>query len=371
MAKIGQIISWIEELAPRKLAAEWDNVGLMLGDPGAETDKVLVALDCTPAVAEEAIEQGAGLLVTHHPLIFRPLKNLRFDTAAGRLLARLIQNNIAVYSAHTNLDSAEKGINATLARALNLQDIQVLEPGWREEYIKIVVFVPAGHEEAVRLAMAEAGAGHIGNYSHCTFQTQGTGTFLPLTGTNPYLGQVGQLERAEEYRLETICPKSKLKRVLQAMLKVHPYEEVAYDLYPLLNEGPALGLGRIGLLSQPLTLAQLAARIKEIVSVARLRLGGSPEQTVKKVALCSGSGASLAARAKMQGADVLLTGDVKYHEAQDMLQMGLSFIDAGHFATEAFYLPYWVRELQQKAAGAGAIVEIIQSTREKEPWQEI
>lgn len=370
MAKIGQIMSWIEEMAPRHLAADWDNVGLMLGDPAAEVEKVLMALDCSQEVVEEAIQLGAGMIITHHPLLFKPLKNLRYDTPTGRLIRPLLQNNIAVYSAHTNLDAAAAGINATLAERLDLQSVQVLEQGWQEQYYKLAVFVPEGHEDNVRNAMAAAGAGHIGNYSHCTFQVAGTGTFLPLEGTNPYLGQVGQLERASEYRLETICPGSRLKDVLTAMLKAHPYEEVAYDIYLLQNQGPALGLGRIGLLPKPLTLQELAARVKEAVPAARVRLGGDRDRLLKTVALCSGAGASLATKARHLGAEVLISGDIKYHEARDMLQMGLSFIDAGHYATEAFYLPFWVEALQEKAQQARVRVEFILTAREKEPWQE-
>ncbi len=367
--KIQTVINLVEQLAPKYLAETWDNVGLQVGDPAGEVQKVLVSLDINAEVVEEAIREDVDLIVCHHPLIFQPLKSIRFDNPLGKLITQLIGNSIAVYVAHTNLDSAKEGINNLLAETLGLQETEVLAPSSEEKYYKLVVFVPQGHQDQVREALAQAGAGWIGNYSHCTFQTVGTGTFQPGAGAKPFIGQVGELEKAEEYRLETIVPARLAGKVIKALLKAHPYEEVAYDLYPLLNEGPKLGLGRIGKLAKPLTLAELIQQIKDKLELPSVRFGGDPDQTVEKVALCGGSGASLFSKAVFKGADVLLTGDIKYHEGQDMLAQGLSFIDAGHNGTERIIVPVLAAYLRAKATQAKLNIEVVESQVNTDPFQ--
>ena len=370
-AKVQSIINMVERLAPKYLAEEGDNIGLQIGDPAAEVHKVLVTLDIDSQVIEEAIREDVDMVVCHHPLIFKPIKNLRFDNPLGRKIAQLIGNSIAVYAAHTNLDSAQDGINSLLAEKLDLREVEVLAPSSIEKYCKIVVFVPQGHEDQVRDALAQAGAGWIGNYSHCTFQTAGTGTFKALEGANPFIGIVGELEKAEEYRLETIVPERIVGKVVKAMLKAHPYEEVAYDLYPLLNEGSSLGLGRIGKLPAPITLGELVQQVKRALGLPNVRLGGDLGSKVEKVALCGGSGTFLMHKAAFKGADVLLTGDVKYHDGQDILAQGMSFIDAGHNGTERIIVPVLAKYLREKAAEAKLEVEIVESRVNTDPFQTI
>lgn len=368
-AKVQTIINLVEQLAPKYLAEEWDNIGLQIGSPAGEVHKVLVTLDINAEVVEEAIQADVDLVVAHHPLIFSPLKNLRFDTPLGRNIALLIGNSIAVYAAHTNLDSAQDGVNSVLAQRLGLQETGVLAPSYREKYCKIVVFVPQGQVDQVRDAMTQAGAGWIGNYSHCTFQTAGTGTFKAGAGAKPFIGQIGELERAEEYRLETIIAERAVGKVVKAMLKAHPYEEVAYDLYPLLNEGASQGLGRIGKLPAPVTLGELAQQVKELLGLTNLRLGGDLGKKIEKVALCGGSGAALIHKAVFQGADVLLTGDIKYHEGQDILAQGMCFIDAGHNGTEQIIVPVLAQYLREKAAEAKLDIEVVESRINTDPFQ--
>ncbi|MDA8233667.1 MAG: Nif3-like dinuclear metal center hexameric protein [Clostridia bacterium] len=366
--KCQTIINIVEQLAPRYLAEEWDNVGLQVGNPAGEVDKVLVCLDVNQEVAREAIAVGAGLIVSHHPLIFKPLKNLRRNNPQGELLYTLIQNDISVYSAHTNLDSAAGGVNQVLAEKLGLQDIEVLSSSYNETYCKMVVFVPVGHEDAVRNAMAEAGAGWIGNYSHCTFQLHGTGTFKPLEGANPFIGSVGDLEKVAEYRLETIVPQRAAGKVVKAMLKAHPYEEVAYDLYPLLNEGAAQGLGRIGRFLEAIPFGELVKKVKDSLEVDKLIVGGDLNRSVQKIAVCGGSGASLLHKALFMGAQVLLTGDVKYHEGQEMLAQGLNFIDGGHHATERPVVSVLADFLREKAQANKFSVDIVVSEVNTNPF---
>jgi len=330
--KCWTIVAALERLAPRSLAAGWDNVGLLVGDPEQEVATLLVALDVTPQVAELAVAEGVDMIVAHHPLILKSLNAIRTDTPQGRTLATLLSAGIAVAAAHTNLDAAAGGVNDALAARLGLTGLRPLVVDGRERLLKLAVFVPEDHVENVRQAIAAAGAGHIGNYSHCTFQVAGTGTFLPLEGTNPFLGEQGKLEYAAEYRLETILPEAAAPRVIDAMVRAHPYEEVAYDLYAMENPGREFGLGRIGRLASPEPFAAFAARVKAALGLDRLRVAGPTDREVATVAVCGGNGANLITAAA--GADVFVTGDVKSHEALEAAALGLTLVDAGHFATE-------------------------------------
>ncbi len=334
------IMEAMEKLAPRHLAEKWDNVGLLLGSPAQRVTNVLVTLDITQEVADQAIKDKVDLIISHHPLIFKPLTKLRTDLPQGKILASLLKADIAVYATHTNLDSALGGVNDVLAGKLQLEEIQPLSVSYTEKMYKLVVFVPETHLEVVRRAISEAGAGHVGNYSHCSFTGKGIGSFLPLEGAEPFIGKVGTLEYVEECRLETILPEKISRRVLKAMLKAHPYEEVAYDMYELLHSENGLGLGRIGRLLSSMTVVEFAAHVKRVLAIDSIRIGGPQDKRIKKIAVCGGSGASLLQKAIFAGADVLVTGDVKYHEAQEALAAGIVIVDAGHFATEQPVLPY-------------------------------
>lgn len=324
------LIRAMEAWASPHLAVDKDRIGLQVGDPDAEVRGVLVTLDVTEEVVEEAVRLGANWIVAHHAVIYKPVSALRTDRPAGRLYQMLLQHQIQVYIAHTNLDTAVDGVNDVLAERLGLQETEVLLPHFRERLKKITVFVPEEHHEAVLNAMCEAGAGWIGQYSHCTFNVNGTGTFLPQEGTNPYIGEQGKLERVKEVRVETVITESIQSRVIQAMLDAHPYEEVAYDLYPLDNPGPAMGLGRVGHLPQPVTLRELAEQVKAAYEIEGVRFVGDPDRTVRRVAVMGGSGGRFCSAALDKGADVYITGDIDFHTAQDAWADGLCLIDPGH-----------------------------------------
>jgi len=334
------IIEAIERLAPKYLAESWDNVGLLIGSPAQKITKLLVTLDVTQAVVAQAVQDGIDMIITHHPILFKAVTSIRTDLPQGQIVASLLKANIAVYAAHTNLDIATGGVNDILASKLNLQDTQPLAVSYTEKLCKLVMFVPNTHMEVVRRAISEAGAGHVGNYSHCTFSSSGEGSFVPLDGSRPFIGSNGVVEYVQEARLETIVPEKISRRVLKAMLKVHPYEEVAYDLYPLVNSGHSLGLGRVGKLMAPMSLAEFITQVKMALGIEFVSVAGSREKTVNKVAVCGGSGAGFIHKAAFAGADVFVTGDVKYHEAQDALDAGIVVIDAGHFATEKPIVPF-------------------------------
>ncbi|WP_134700167.1 Nif3-like dinuclear metal center hexameric protein [Ammoniphilus sp. YIM 78166] len=324
------IIQLLEEFAPKHLAMEGDKIGLQVGTLNKEIKKVMVTLDVLEEVVDEAIQEGVDLLIAHHAVIFRPLKNLRTDLPAGRLYEKLIKHDIAVYITHTNLDVAPGGINDLMADALGLIETEPIDVLHTEQLKKLVVFVPVSHHDQVLQAIAEAGAGWIGKYSHCTFNMEGTGTFMPRDGAQPFIGREGELEKVEEVRLETIISSDLQNRVVKAMLKAHPYEEVAYDIYPLEQAGKSYGLGRIGKLPNPISLKELADQVKGVFQVNGLRVVGELNRQVKKVAVLGGDGNSYVSKAAFKGADVLVTGDIYYHTAHDAIASGLALIDPGH-----------------------------------------
>lgn len=335
--KLKSLIKKIEAKYPTNLAYDWDNVGLLVGDAEEEIDKVLVCLEANEAIVEEAINNNVNLIVTHHPFIFGKMKKITTSDFKGKLIHKLIKNNIAVYSMHTNFDIAFDGLNDYFMEVMGFENSKILDVTNTETLYKIVVYVPKTHEDKVREALGKSGAGHIGNYSDCTFNTDGKGTFRPLEGTNPFIGELDKLEVVDEVKIETIVPQRILGGVISAMIKAHPYEEVAYDLYKLENKGSAVGLGRIAELKESMSLKELSMMIKEKLNMDALRVVGSLDTNIKKVAVVTGSGADLAKKAQRSGADVLITGDVKYHDAQDAIDAGMCIIDCNHFESEDIF----------------------------------
>jgi len=356
------IITLMEEEYPLHLAESWDNSGLQIGSSDKKVGRILIALDLDSFVLKQAVEKQVDMIITHHPLFFKPMKNINYASPLGRMIKALVSADITVYSAHTNLDAAERGLNQALAEKLGLIDIEPLYPASRESLFKLVVYVPATHLEDVRIAICTAGAGYIGNYADCSFRVRGTGTFRPGQDTNPFIGKTGQLEEVDEFRLETIIYERDLKQVLNSMHQAHPYEEVAYDLYRLENEGRMFSPGRKGCLVQKISLQDYALRIKDLLGVKSLRIVGDLNSSVKNVAVISGSGASLMNRVITQNIDLLVTGDLKYHEAKDAEAAGLKVIDAGHQGTEAMVVPLLIDYLNPKLASRNLQVELISCT---------
>lgn len=366
-AKLSDLIGIINKIAPPALAEEWDNVGLQVGDPAAEVRTLMVALDPCTASVEEAISRSCQLLITHHPLIFKPLKRISTADEAGKLIHRSISSNLAIVSLHTNYDIAENGINDLLARRLGLQGIRPLKVTAREELLKLAVFVPLSHQEALLDALLPF-SGMPGNYSECSFRVSGLGTFRPLDGANPFIGEVGTRETVEECRLEIVIRKSELQQALKVLRRAHPYEEPAFDLVPLENEGGALGIGRVGELASPLRLEEFAALVKESLGTS-LRIVGDPAKTVARVALCGGSGASFLRDAARQGADIYVTGDIKYHEAREAEFQGIALVDAGHFATERLMVEGLSLQLEQELSRRRLEVSVIPCRSETDPFR--
>ncbi len=329
---VAQIAEAVERLAPLSLAEEWDNCGLQVGGPGAEVNRVLVALTPLPEVFEEAEDKGADFLLSHHPLIFDPLKTIVTSSYPGGLLARAIRNGLAVYAAHTSYDAAPAGVSVALAKTLDLGGpLRVLSP--RGALRKLVVFVPEENVEAVAKAFAEAGAGTIGNYTECTFRTQGRGTFRGGEDADPYLGEKGRLEEVEEVRIETVVPSHAIQRAVDAAIAAHPYEEVALDVYPVEGVPEGCGYGRLGTLQDRLTAEKLCEHVSESLG-SPSRLVADPGRRIETVAVLGGSGGSFIPEVAVSGAHAYVTGDVDYHDALLAESLGLTVIDAGHAATE-------------------------------------
>lgn len=362
------IIQYIEEWLPKYLAMEGDRIGLQVGTLQKPIKKVMVTLDVLENVVDEAIEKEVDLIIAHHAVIYRALKNLRTDLPAGRLYEKLIKNDIAVYVAHTNLDSAEGGMNDLMADCLGLKETEVVSPIFTHELRKIVVFVPETHYEQVLQAMGDAGAGWIGNYSHCTFSTPGVGTFMPQEGSNPYIGQSGKLEKVNEIRIETIIPKVEIKKVVTAMLKAHPYEEVAYDIYPVEQMGKSFGIGRIGKLPEKMSLREFAGLVIDRFELSGLRIVGDENRFIEKVAVVGGAGHDFLHQAAYKGADCLVTGDINYHDGHEAMSLNMAIIDGGHHM-EKIMKEAVAEYLRTKLSKAGSSTEVIISTAPTDPFQ--
>ncbi len=350
--KTADIVGIINKMAPQALAEAWDNSGLQIGDPTAEVSRVMVALDPAPDVIDAAIAASCQLLVTHHPLIFKPLKSISTATPHGALIQKAIKGGVSIFSLHTNYDIADGGLNDLLADKIGLSRPVPLKVTTTRELVKLVVFVPIDQFELLRFALFPFTAPQ-GNYRDCSFAAEGVGTFTPLEGATPFSGTVGIPSQVHEERLELLIERAQLARAVKTLLAAHPYEEPAFDIYPLRNEGKKLVIGRIGRLAEPVTLAEYAARLKDILAAPALRYVGDPATPISKVALCSGSGASLLHEAARSGADLLVTGDVKYHDARDAADMGLALIDAGHFPTEIIMVHEMTRRLDRALISAG------------------
>lgn len=365
--RVSDIAGIINKIAPPGLAEEWDNVGLQVGDPAMPVQRILIALDASTETVNAAASSESQILLTHHPLIFHPLKKIVPTDPTGSAVFTAIKSGIAVISAHTNYDIAAGGVNDLLAAAVGVESSVPLRVTEADQLVKLAVYVPHGHEEQVMESLFKVSTA-LGNYRDCSFRSAGVGTFRPLAGASPFVGKVGEREQVEEYRLEVLLKRSDVSVAVNALHKVHPYEEPAYDVYPVLNTGAESGLGRIGRLSSPLRLEQVAEMIKERLGAPSVRLVGDPAGEVNKVALCGGSGAGLLKDSVRQGAQVLITGDIKYHEAREAESLGIALIDAGHYATEIVAVDGLAAVLRAIFAEKRYSVEVLPYRLEKDPF---
>ena len=344
--KIAAITSFLESLAPPPLQEIYDNAGLITGDQNWECNGILVSLDATEEVIKEARQRKCNLVVAHHPIIFSGLKKINGKNYVEKAVIAAIKNDIAVYAIHTNLDNVIKGVNGKIASLLDLENVSILSA--KEDMLKkLFTFVPLNASEKVRSAIFDAGGGHIGNYSECSFNTEGEGTFKADEGTNPYVGKIGEQHHEMEIKTEIIFPSFLEKKIIQALLAAHPYEEVAYDIISIDNKHQAIGSGLIGEMVNPQNETDFLKKLKEIFKlkvIKHTKLTGLP---VKKVAVCGGAGSFLISKALAAGADFFVTSDIKYHEFFDA-NSRMVIADIGHYESEQFTISLLQEVLEQK-----------------------
>lgn len=339
LAKIKEIADALEMFAPLPLQEGYDNAGLQVGVTEAEVKRALLCLDVTEEVVDEAITSECNLIISHHPLIFRPIKKITGRSYVERCILKAIRHDIAIYSAHTNLDNAAGGVNFKIAEKLGLKNVKILSPK-ENMLLKLIVYVPTAKADEVRNALFSAGCGSIGGYDSCSYNLLGEGTFRAGEGCNPFCGEVGELHRESEIRIETILPSYIKSRVIKAMLAVHPYEEPAYDVYPLQNVWSTMGTGVIAETEIPLDEEEFLLKIKEIFGAGRIMHTALRGKKIKKVALCGGAGSSFAGDAAEAGADIYITGEGHYHDMfnynNEMMMAVIGHYESEQFTTEIF-----------------------------------
>jgi dinuclear metal center YbgI/SA1388 family protein len=344
--KVREVVSALEELAPLSLQESYDNAGLIAGDPEMKVSGVLCTVDITSKVIEEALKLQANLIISHHPILFSGLKTLTGKTAEEKVLIAALKNDLALYAAHTNLDKVKTGVNAMICTKLGLEATRILAPEGSQLF-KLVCFIPGDHLETVRTAIFEAGAGMIGNYDSCSFTATGEGTFRGNELTDPFVGEKGKLHTEKEVRFETILTKTVIPGVIQAMIASHPYEEVAYDLYPLENKYEAVGSGMLGNFPEPVTHENFLQLLRKTFEIPVIRYAGEPKKQYRKIAVCGGAGSFLISRAIRARADAFITGDLKYHQFFEATD-NMLICDIGHYESEQFTKEIFYSVLKKK-----------------------
>jgi dinuclear metal center YbgI/SA1388 family protein len=345
MTMLSSIIHHIESVAPLAYQESYDNSGLVVGEPSDEITGALLCVDVTLAVIEEAFKEGLNLIISHHPVIFNPLKQLTGKNTTQKIILEAVRNRIAIYCAHTNMDNVDEGVNKMICNKLGLINTAILQPQ-KNILFKLVTYVPLSHADAVRNALFDAGAGQIGNYDMCSFNAEGKGTFRAGEGADPFSGEIGKLHFENEIKLETIFPLHSKNAVLKALIKAHPYEEVAYDIFALENSFNRVGSGMTGELPEPVSEAGILNHIKNIFSCQVIRHSRLLDKPVKKVAVCGGSGSFLIPAAIASGAQLFLTGEIKYHQffdAEDKIVVA----DTGHYESEQFTIEIFYEILKK------------------------
>jgi len=363
--KLKELISLVSlKIAPLSLAENWDKVGLQIGDVEQKITKALVCLDLTPHVLKEAVLKKVNVIFSHHPFFFHPLEHLNKNDPQYEVLKLALQKNISLVSLHTNLDKTFESLSDENAKKLGLHNVKPLVVDC-EQYSKFVVFVPHTHVDQVRQALFSSGGGVIGDYEQCSFNTEGTGTFKGRENSKPYLGKKEKFEEVKEIRVEVRIPRSLEKEVLSRVLKVHPYEEMAYDIYPLRNFSENTGIGRVGDLKKKISFLNFVAQVKKQWKLKSIRVVKA-KPFVQRVALCPGSGSSLWKEALLSKADVYITGDLKYHEVLDGSLHGLGFIEIDHFTFEKDYVSYLAKKLKHVSK-----IQVYEYNQAKNPFHTI
>lgn len=340
------VIEAIENFAPLALQEKYDNAGLLVGNPQQIVSKALLTLDCTEETIEEAIAHQCDLIIAHHPIIFTGIKSITGKSFVERILIKAIQQNIAIYAAHTNLDNIHQGVNFKIASILQLHNLKILHPA-QGHLKKIQTFVPISHQQVVKDALAAAGAGQIGNYSHCSFSYEGVGNFKPNDLANPFLGEINEMHTAQELKIEMIFPAYIQSKIIDSLLKSHPYETVSYDIIPLDNKHPDIGAGIIGMLEKPTETITFLNLLKDKFKSPCVRYTKILQKNIQKIAICGGSGSFLLPQAIQQDADVFVSADFKYHDFFNA-ENKIVIADIGHYESEQYTTEIFFEILSKK-----------------------
>ncbi len=369
---VADIIRIMESMAPAQLAEEGDNVGLQVGQKDWPVRNIRVALDPLYDVVADACQHNVDLLITHHPLIFKPLRSIDFNTKMGAIIQMAARSQLAIFSAHTNLDIVADGLNDILASRIGLSNLNVLGKVKTENAFKFVVYVPVEHEQQVLSSLFETRAGHIGSYTCCSFRSSGKGTFKPGSASQPFIGQTNEISHVDEMRIEAVVRQGDLVSVIEHVRKNHPYETMAFDVYPLTIIEDELmdnqGLGRVGDLDPAMELSSFVRMVKDRLGLESVKVAGKPDLQVMRVAVCSGSGSSLMDAFMASGAQVYISGDLKYHDAREVEAANRGLIDIGHFASEYVVIDALADRLTKILTANQMDVKVAACKLEKDPF---
>jgi dinuclear metal center YbgI/SA1388 family protein len=368
VAVVKDIIDMMESIAPQQLAEGWDNSGLQCGDLNWPVNHIVVALDPSPSVVKAACDKKADLLITHHPLLFSPLKKIVLNSPVGKIIHASVCQKLAIFTAHTNLDSVCGGLNDVFAEKIGLKNLRLLASADSSDEYKLVVYVPAKSSQQVLNAVLETKAGIIDTYTCCTFRHNGIGTFKPGDESNPAIGKANKINEVDEVKIETRVSKKHLNKVIDHIRHHHPYETMAYDIYPLFDIEHDNGIGRIGELESPMSLGELSGELKKRFQLNTLKVAGSLDMRVKKAAICTGSGSSLMKQFFASDADVFISGDLKFHDARDAESQSRGLIDIGHFASEELMIGMIKERLFKIIKGKGLNVAVEAMRQEEDPY---
>lgn len=365
--KIREIQKWMEARFPPGWAETWDHIGLQLGDPEQPVERIGISLEATPRSVSWAVQKGLQLLICHHPLFFQPVFSLNSEQEPGRTALRMAGEKIALLVAHTNLDSAPDGVSTALARRLGLIDLRPIEKSIQNS-VKLVIFIPLGYEEKIMPVLDEMEAGRIGSYRLCTFKSRGEGTFKAEAGSHPFLGEIDEMERVSEWRLEVLIPRANAQELVEKIRRAHPYEEMAYDIYPVENSQPDIGLGRVGHFDPPVSWEVLIQRLKQEVEVPAVRVSGLIVPKIQRAAVCGGSGSSLISGACATGAQVFICGEIGYHPMVSHQGKPLTLIEIGHYPSEKWVIPDLAGKLREKSQIDNWGIEVLEDIQPGDPY---
>ena len=356
----------MEARFPPSWAETWDHIGLQLGDPEQQVKGLGISLEATPRSVSWAVQNGLQLMICHHPLFFQPVVSLTSNQEPGRTALRMAKEEIGLLVAHTNLDSAPDGVCAALAHRLQLSNLVPLEKRLHD-FVKLVIFIPIGYEEKILEVLDEAKADRIGSYRLCTFKCQGEGTFVPEEGSHPFLGEIDRIQRVSEWRFEMLIRRTKSFELIERIRAVHPYEEMAYDVYPVEHLSSDVGLGRVGQFDPPLSWETLIQRLKQDVEAPSVRVSGVIPRMIRKAAVCGGSGSTLIPEALSAGAQVFICGEIGYHPMVSQQGQALTLIEIGHYPSEKWVIPALagILRIESKAADWG--IEILEDLPPGDP----